>query len=80
MLLARGGGRFHARYGHALDIPARLDLAAKLSHDGLRAIEAHYPSEIDENNLQLWQQFGKGSGVRVLTVIPLLFFDAEFEW
>lgn len=77
---APGGGRFHDRYTPALDIPARLDIAAKLKEDGLVAMEAHYPNEINEENLDRWKQFARGTGVRILTVIPLLFFDAQFEW
>jgi len=77
---APGGGRFHDRYTPPLDIPARLDIAAKLKDDGLAAMEAHYPNEINEDNLEVWQQFARDTGIRILTVIPLLFYDATFEW
>ncbi|MGB8648504.1 MAG: TIM barrel protein [Anaerolineae bacterium] len=77
---APGGGRFHDRYTPALDIPARLDIAATMKEIGLCAMEAHYPNEINESNLELWKQFVQDTGIRVLTVIPLLFFDADFEW
>lgn len=77
---APGGGRFHDRYTPALDIPARLDIAAKLKDYGLAAMEAHYPNEINEDNLEVWKQFTRDTGIRLVTAIPLLFFDAEFEW
>lgn len=72
--------RFHERYKPVLDIPARLDLAASLAGYGLKGIEAHYPNEINEDNLALWKQFSQDSGIKILTVIPLLFWDEQFEW
>lgn len=75
-----GGGRFHDRYTPALDIPRRLEIAAKMKDYGLAGMEAHYPNEINESNLQVWKQFAQDTGIRVVTVVPLLFFDASFEW
>jgi xylose isomerase len=77
---APGGGRFHDRYTPALDIPARLEIAARLKGDGLSGMEAHYPNEINEKNLPVWKQFVQDTGIRVVTVVPLLFFDSDFEW
>ncbi len=77
---APGGGRFHDRYTPALDIPARLEIAARFKGDGLSGMEAHYPNEINENNLPVWKQFVQDTGIRVVTVVPLLFFDSDFEW
>ena len=72
--------RFHAKYKPDLPIEARLEIAASLQEYGLGALEAHYPYEIDEDNLALWQDFVRDTGIRLLTVIPLLFYDAEFEF
>jgi xylose isomerase len=72
--------RFHDRYAPVIDIPARLEIAASLGDYGLRGMEAHYPNEINEDNLDLWKQFSRDTGIKVLTVIPLLFWDAQFEW
>jgi len=47
---------------------------------GLAGVEAHYPNEINEGNLEVWKQFVRDTGLRMVTVVPLLFFDAEFEW
>ena len=77
---APGGGRFHDRYTPALDIPARLEIASKLKVAGLAGMEAHYPNEINESNLNVWKSFVRDTGIRLVTVIPLLFFDADFEW
>ncbi len=72
--------RFHAKYQPDLNIEERLEIAAGLADDGLCALEAHYPSEINRENLDLWKSFAAQTGIRVLTVIPLLFWDARFEW
>src|SRR6478672_12986659 len=72
--------RFHDRYAPVIDIAPRLDIAASLADYGLRGMEAHYPNEINEDNLDLWKRFSNDTGIKVLTVIPLLFYDARFEW
>lgn len=72
--------RFHDRYKPVIDIRERLDLAAPLKDYGLEGLEAHYPNEIDEENLDLWKQFSQDTGIKVVSVIPLLFYDAQFEW
>ena len=72
--------RFHAKYKPDLPLEARLDVAASLQDYGLAALEAHYPNEINEGNLHVWQQFTRDTGIRLLTVIPLLFYDAQFEF
>ncbi len=77
---APGGGRFHARYGREMSIAERLDVAASLAPYGLGGMEAHYPNEINEENLDLWKTFSRETGMRIVTVVPLLFHDAQFEW
>ncbi|HBY95162.1 MAG: TIM barrel protein [Ardenticatenaceae bacterium] len=72
--------RFHARYKPELTIEQRLEIAAGLHDYGLVGLEAHYPNEINEQNLGLWQQFTNDTGIRLITVIPLLFWDEQFEW
>ena len=72
--------RFHAKYRPDLDIPKRLDIAAGLADYGLVGLEAHYPNEVNEDNLDLWKTFTSQTGIRLITVIPLLFWDEQFEW
>ncbi len=72
--------RFHEKYKPDLPIEGRLEIAGRLAENGLSALEAHYPNEINENNLQLWKSFSRSSGIRLLTVIPLLFMERQFEW
>ena len=61
-------------------IEERLAIAGELAEYGLCGIEAHYPNEINENNFHLYQQLEKDTGVRLITVIPNLFWDAQFEF
>ncbi|MBT8400463.1 MAG: xylose isomerase, partial [Rhodothermia bacterium] len=72
--------RFHGRYKKDLPMEARLDIAASLKDYGLSAMEAHYPNEINEDNVNLWKAFQSDTGIRLLTVIPLLFYPKEFEF
>jgi xylose isomerase len=72
--------RFHDRYGPELGIEQRLEIAARLKDYGLAGLEAHYPNEINEENVALWRQFTLQTGIRLITVIPLLFWDRQFEW
>ncbi|MGD8450432.1 MAG: TIM barrel protein [Phycisphaerae bacterium] len=74
------GSRFHDTYGGGRDIAERLEIAAGLKDYGLVGLEAHYPNEINEENLALWKQFTRDTGLRLVTVIPLLFWDEQFEW
>jgi xylose isomerase len=78
--LSPAQSRFHDKYFPDLTIEQRLDVASKLAKDGLGALEAHYPNEINEDNAGLWQTFSKQTGIRILTVIPLLFWDKQFEF
>jgi xylose isomerase len=72
--------RFHDRYAPVIEIAPRLEIAATLANLGLKGMEAHYPNEINEDNLELWRTFSRDTGIKILTVIPLLFYDAQFEW
>jgi xylose isomerase len=77
---AKGGIRFHEAYGPPLTIPERLDIAAGLADYGLAGMEAHYPNEINGENLDLWKQFTRDTGIRVVTVVPNLFYEGQWEW
>ena len=72
--------RFHGRYKPDLDLEQRLEIAAKLKPYGLTGLEAHYPNEVNEDNVEIWQQFARDTGIRLITVIPLLFYDKQFEF
>lgn len=72
--------RFHEKYGKELNIEQRLEIAAKLKDYGLGALEAHYPNEINEQNIDLWRKFEKDTGIKLISIVPLLFWDKDFEW
>lgn len=72
--------RFHDRYKRQLDLEQRLEIAASLQPYGLSGLEAHYPNEVNEDNIGTWQQFSRDTGIRLITVIPLLFYDPLFEF
>ncbi len=72
--------RFHAKYQPEIGIERRLEIAAGLAEYGLKGLEAHYPSEVNEDNLDLWKKFSADTGIKLITVIPLLFWDEQFEW
>ncbi|WP_324668671.1 TIM barrel protein [Geochorda subterranea] len=72
--------RFHDRYQPASSIEERLERIARLAPLGVVGVEAHYPNEINEDNLETWQRFSRESGIRIVTVVPLLFWDADFEF
>ena len=74
------GLRFHERFQPPGNIEEVLERAAKLKAVGLEAIEAHYPNEVNEDNKQLFKDFTAQTGIRLLTVIPNLFYEAQWEW
>ena len=77
---APGQIRFHDAYVPPYTIKERLDIAGELAEYGLCGLEAHYPNEINEDNAHLYQQLEKDTGIRLLTVIPNLFWEAQFEF
>ncbi|MFT5422346.1 MAG: xylose isomerase [Phycisphaerales bacterium] len=74
------GSRFHDKYTDEISIEQRLEIAATLKDDGLVGLEAHYPNEINEDNADMWKAFCRDTGIRLVTVIPLLFWDKDFEF
>ncbi len=77
---APGGGRFHDRYIDDLPIADRLEIAAELSDYGLSGLEAHYPNEVNGDNIDLYRDLEKSSGIRLVTIVPNLFYDSQFEF
>ncbi len=75
-----GGGRFHDRYVPEATIQQRLDMAAEMAKFGVTGIEAHYPVEVNEENLHLYKKLEEQAGVRLVAVPFCHFFDPEFEF
>ncbi|HSR70300.1 MAG TPA: TIM barrel protein [Acidobacteriota bacterium] len=72
--------RFHDKYKADIGLEQRLEIAAGLKDYGLAGLEAHYPNEINEDNLEIWKSFARDTGIPLITVVPLLFYDPQFEW
>jgi len=77
---APGGGRFHDRYVPEETIEERLERALKMAKLGVVGIEAHYPNEVNEDNIHLYKKLEEECGIRLITIIPNLFWDADFEF
>jgi xylose isomerase len=79
-----GGGRFHDSY---IDKGTITDCFEKIKTmrdagiiDETLGLEAHYPNEINRDNLHLYKELEKETGIRLVTAIPLLFWDRQFEF
>jgi xylose isomerase len=80
----RGGGRFHDAYverpGSKEWLEKVFETAEPLKAHGLKGLEAHYPNEVNERNIERYVEFGRETGIRLITVIPNLFFEDTFEF
>ena len=77
---APGGGRFHDRYVETMSTEQILEEAAGLKRYGLSGLEAHYPNEVNDKTLPLFQALEKEVGIRLIAVVPNLFFESQFEF
>jgi xylose isomerase len=75
-----GGGRFHDRFVPEATIAERLEMAAEMAAIGVTGIEAHYPFEINEENLHLYKRLEKETGMRVVAIPFSHFFEPLFEF
>ncbi|OQB21597.1 MAG: Xylose isomerase [candidate division BRC1 bacterium ADurb.Bin183] len=74
------GGRFHDRYIPEANIKERLEMAAEMAEYGVSGIEAHYPAEVNWENLPLYKKLEKETGIRLVAVPFSHFFDKDFEF
>jgi xylose isomerase len=58
----------------------KLDIAVGLEKYGLVGLEAHYPSEVNEDNADLFKDLARDTGLRLVMLAPFIFFDAQFEF
>lgn len=75
-----GGGRFHEAYVPPKTIAEKIEMAAEMSKYGIKAIEAHYPNEVNEENWHLYQQLEKETGIVLQSCYPAIFYPKEFEF
>jgi len=78
------GGRFHEAYVEQGSIEEILAKIAKMHDDGLIdssfGVEAHHPNEVNRDNVDLYRDLEKETGIRLITVIPNLFYDRRYEF
>jgi xylose isomerase len=77
---APGGGRFHDRNVSEMAIPQRLELAAEMAKYGVKGIQTHNLSEVNEENLHLYKKLEKEAGVRLVGLGPDSFRGKEREF
>ena len=59
------GSRFHGSYKDPVALEKRLEIAAELSSLGLKALEAHEPWEINEENYAQFEKLHRQTGVLI---------------
>jgi len=78
------GGRFHEPYvekGSIQDILMKIRMLYDRGVlDSTFGLEAHYPNEINDDLLDDYRSLRKETGIRVITVIPNLFYEKDFEF
>ena len=78
------GGRFHEAYVDPGSIEEILAKIAGMHDEGLIdasfGVEAHYPNEVNRENVDLYRGLEKETGIRLITVIPNLFYDRRYEF
>ena len=75
-----GGGRFHEAYINPKSVEERLEMAADLAKYGINGIEAHYPSEVNEENVHLYKRLEKETGIKLVGLGPYFFRYRESEF
>jgi xylose isomerase len=79
-----GPGRFHEPYIERGSIEDILNKVAWMYDNGLVdktfRLEAHYPNEINWDNLHLYKSLEKETGIKVIMVSPNLFYEKKFEF
>ena len=75
-----GAGRFHEAYVDNKDIPDRLEMACGLAKYGVAGIEAHYPLEVNEDNVNLYKKLEEETGIKLISCYPSIFYPKEYEF
>ena len=78
------GTRFNERYVPQGTMEGVLEKVHGLYNKGAIdknfRLEAHYPNEVNWNNLDMFKDFQKDTGIRLLTVAPNIFYEKVFEF
>ena len=78
--LTPGGGRFHEAYIPQKTISEKIEMAADMAKYGIKAIEAHYPTEVNEENYYLYEKLLKETGIVLQGCYPAIFYPKEYEF
>ena len=79
-----GASRFHEAYGSKRSMEDALNIIRALYDKGVvgsdLGLEAHYPNEVNGDNLDLFRALQKETGIRLVSIIPNLFYERQFEF
>ena len=80
-----GGGRFHEPYVDGFECEDEwldyvFETALSLRKHGLKGLEAHYPNEVNEENIDRYVEFADQTGIGLVTIVPNLFYQRRWEW
>ncbi|MEM2130019.1 MAG: TIM barrel protein [Candidatus Bathyarchaeia archaeon] len=79
-----GGSRFHEAFIEKGSIQDTLDKVAHLYDCGVVdssfGLEAHYPNEVNDELLDKYKSLQKETGIKLITVVPNLFYEKSFEF
>ena len=78
-----GASRFHEPYLDKGTIEEILRKVAWMYDEGYVdssfGVEAHYPNEVNWENLHLYNSLEKETGIKLLTAIPFLFYERRYQ-
>jgi hypothetical protein len=60
--------RFHEPFVPDASIEERIEIAHKMASFGIKGIEAHYPDEINSDNVHLYKQLETSCGIKVAAI------------
>jgi xylose isomerase len=79
-----GGSRFHEAFIEKGSIQDILNKVATLYDRGIVdssfGLEAHYPNEVNNELVDKYKALQKETGIKLITVIPNLFYEKAFEF
>ena len=75
-----GYSRFHEPYVQVKSVEENLKMAEELAAYGITGIEAHYPAEVNFDNLHLYQRLEKNAGIKLVGVPFSHFYEKDFEF
>jgi xylose isomerase len=77
-----GASRFHEPYVDKGSMEETLNKVSWMYDEGYIdssfGLEAHYPNEVNWENLHLYKSLEKDTGVKLLTAIPFLFYERRY--